>query len=291
MRGVGEKLAREATRVVERCDHGLLDDDPASAGDALEHVRAAGASLGELGRALALLTGPLGNPFEQDPAVIASLAAALLGALDDDALELVVVEAAAPTLALVDAGAALRGLVVAAARGASSGSPLRLLVDSADGEALLTLSSGGELLVGMRFPLAVSGSGRPERVAARGRRALVAEDNAQLRELEMIAMESLFDEVLGAVDGVEAMEILERLDGDVDVLVLDLRMPRRNGLEVLTEAKERWPQLRVVVASGAAPDVGSQSAVLAGAQAVLTKPFRLGELRAVVRSVLDGAVW
>ena len=84
---------------------------------------------------------------------------------------------------------------------------------------------------------------------------------------------------------------LEACDGKVDLLLVDLRMPLRNGLDVVTEAHRRWPSLPAIVASGAAPEGVAQSAMAAGARAVLQKPFKLHELRALVRSVLAGAHW
>ena len=73
--------------------------------------------------------------------------------------------------------------------------------------------------------------------------------------------------------------------------LLDLRMPGRSGLEVLEEIHQRWPRVRVLVVTGAAPDGLARSAIGLGAHAVLLKPFRINELRAMVRSVLADAVW
>jgi len=153
----------------------------------------------------------------------------------------------------------------------------------------------GGLAISVRAPITevVPGPGAPRRAEpeASWRRVLVADDNAPLRELMSVALEGLFAEVLQAPDGEVALARLSELGGGVDLLVLDLRMPHRNGLDVLQEVQVRWPKLRVVVATGAAPDGLARSALAAGARAVLAKPFRMLELRAVAKSVMVGAEW
>ncbi len=153
----------------------------------------------------------------------------------------------------------------------------------------------GRLAICVRAPIAevVPGSTPPRRPESEGawNRVLVADDNVPLRELMSVALGGLFGEVLQVSDGEQAVRQLEALAGEVDLLVLDLRMPNRNGLEVLQEVSRRWPTLRTLVATGAAPDGLARSAMAAGARAVLAKPFRLHELRAVVRSVMAGAEW
>ncbi|MES2640590.1 MAG: response regulator [Myxococcota bacterium] len=153
----------------------------------------------------------------------------------------------------------------------------------------------GQMAICVRAPVAevVPGPKPPRSAesAGSGRRVLVADDNVPLRELMAVALEGLFLEVIQVSDGEQALQQLEALRGDVDLLVLDLRMPNRNGLEVLQEVARRWPTVRTLVATGAAPDGLARSAMAAGARAVLAKPFRLHELRAVVRSVMAGAEW
>jgi DNA-binding response OmpR family regulator len=91
-------------------------------------------------------------------------------------------------------------------------------------------------------------------------------------------------EVRSAFDGVSGTEqtILE----DVDLVVLDLRLPGRGGLEVLTLLRQAKPTLPVIVLT-ALDDVGDRVAALdAGAVDYLTKPFSLRELVARIRAHL-----
>lgn len=154
---------------------------------------------------------------------------------------------------------------------------------------------GGNVAICVRARLAdVVPTTEPVRAPTSGekwQRLLVVEDNEPLRDLIVTAMESLFVEVVGVGDGEAALRLVESAEGRFDLVVLDLRIPTRNGMDVLNELHERWPGLRCIVASGAAPEGVAQCAMAAGARAVLQKPFKLAELRAVVRSVLDGAHW
>lgn len=154
---------------------------------------------------------------------------------------------------------------------------------------------GGNVSICVRAPLAdVVPAVEPVRSTAGGekwQRLLVVEDNEPLRELICTAMESLFVETVGVGDGDAALRLVDAAEGRFDLVLLDLRIPTRNGMDVLEELHARWPSLRCVVASGAAPEGVAQCAMAAGARAVLQKPFKLAELRAVVRSVLAGAHW
>ncbi len=127
--------------------------------------------------------------------------------------------------------------------------------------------------------------------AATRERVLVADDNGPLRELMGVTLESLFTEVELVADGNAAMAQLNAWGGRVDLVVLDLRMPGMDGLEVLRQALKTWPQLRFILIAGAATEGQMRQALDLGARAVLPKPFRLHELRAMVRSVLEDAQW
>ena len=103
------------------------------------------------------------------------------------------------------------------------------------------------------------------------RQVLVVDDDDGLREMIALLLEASGYQATEAVDGIDALEQLEH--GSRPALVLlDLRMPRMNGIEVLRALHARAKQIEVpvVVLTG---DVGAiDEALAAGAAACLRKP-------------------
>jgi DNA-binding NtrC family response regulator len=76
--------------------------------------------------------------------------------------------------------------------------------------------------------------------------------------------------VVAAGNGPEALDMM---DGDTfDVVLLDMRMPGMDGLELLRAIKERWPQSEVVVVTGYPSIDAAKEAVKLGAYDYLAKP-------------------
>lgn len=85
-----------------------------------------------------------------------------------------------------------------------------------------------------------------------------------------------------ALSGEEALRMLE---GDVpDVMVLDLRMPGLDGLEVLRRVKEAHPAVEVIVMTGRGTDQDEERAMALGAFAYLTKPVDINDLMETIRA-------
>lgn len=83
-------------------------------------------------------------------------------------------------------------------------------------------------------------------------------------------------------------EILPLLSKGCDVLLLDLVMPDRSGLDVLGEVTARFPGVRVIVLTGAAPDTVARRALRAGAAGFLTQASPPQELVEAIRRVAAG---
>jgi CheY-like chemotaxis protein len=118
------------------------------------------------------------------------------------------------------------------------------------------------------------------------RHVLVADDEAHIGRIIKIKLEQGPFRVSLAYDGVDAMEILEST-GDVDVLVLDVMMPRMSGLEVLERIRTdpRWESLPCVILTAAGEASYEQEARALGATAFLTKPFSPKRLYALIAGV------
>jgi type II secretory ATPase GspE/PulE/Tfp pilus assembly ATPase PilB-like protein/ActR/RegA family two-component response regulator len=116
-------------------------------------------------------------------------------------------------------------------------------------------------------------------------RVLIADDDPQMRRLiRSVLVREGFD-VLEAGDGLDALDAIER--GGIDLLILDLEMPRLDGLGVLDElhAQLRTAALPVIVLTAQSGE-NEEKALDLGAQDYLTKPVQTRSLTARVRAVL-----
>lgn len=115
----------------------------------------------------------------------------------------------------------------------------------------------------------------------RGRRVLVADDNALVRDFFCAGLGELGACCERAADGEEALS--RALEGDFAAVVLDLSMPRLEGVEVARRLRARLgPQLRIVGASAHAGSTERARALAAGMDAFLAKPVGIGELAAAL---------
>jgi type IV pilus assembly protein PilB len=121
-----------------------------------------------------------------------------------------------------------------------------------------------------------------------GGRVLVADDDPQMRRLIRIVLQREGFDVLEANDGLDALDLIEQ--GRIDLVILDVDMPRLNGLGVLEEirAQMRTASLPVIVLT-ALQDETEEKALDLGAQDYLTKPVQTRSLVARVRAVLKRA--
>lgn len=107
-------------------------------------------------------------------------------------------------------------------------------------------------------------------------RVLVVDDDPELRQMVLYALQNRGYQADGAEDGLQALARLQR--GTFDVVVTDFQMPRLDGLALLREVRRLEPPLPVVILTGFVDT--SMEAVLrrAGAFRVLMKGGRLGDL-------------
>ena len=109
-------------------------------------------------------------------------------------------------------------------------------------------------------------------------RILVAEDDDDVRRMLTINLEAEGFEVVGAVNGDEAWELGRT--AVPDLAVLDVMMPERSGIDVLTSMKAhpRTKHIPVVLLTAKASDAEVWDGWRAGADYYITKPFNLDEL-------------
>ncbi len=118
---------------------------------------------------------------------------------------------------------------------------------------------------------------------------LVAEDHKPLRKLVAKALERERHTVLEAADGREAIETVA--ENDVDVVVSDIRMPRMNGMELLSEIHRRFPSVQVILITAYGDVPQAVEAMKQGAYDFLEKEsegrLNIAQLRARVAKAAE----
>lgn len=117
----------------------------------------------------------------------------------------------------------------------------------------------------------------------KAKRILLAEDEAALRDFINRNLRARGFEVLEASNGLEAMALWER--EDPDLLILDIMMPRMDGLEVCRRVRE-YSSVPIIVLTALDAESDKVTALDLGADDYLSKPFGVEELLARMRAVL-----
>jgi two-component system cell cycle sensor histidine kinase/response regulator CckA len=115
---------------------------------------------------------------------------------------------------------------------------------------------------------------------------LLVEDEEGLRQLNARGLASRGYTVLEAANGVEAIEVLERHQGSIDLVVSDVVMPEMDGPTLLRELRSRIPGLKIIFVSGYAEDAFQKHLPADGQFAFLAKPFTLKQLVNEVKETL-----
>ena len=116
---------------------------------------------------------------------------------------------------------------------------------------------------------------------------LVVDDEDFIRALLRRALEGAGYTVLLAEDGPQALEVYRQHCQDIDLVVLDMGLPRLGGQETFRRLRESDPQVVVLISSGYAEDDRARAVLAAGARGFLAKPYDLQELLRKIRQVLD----
>lgn len=111
------------------------------------------------------------------------------------------------------------------------------------------------------------------------KRILVVDDDPDIRQVLQDRLESYGYLVETAADGRAALKKLEHLTPNG--IFLDIRMPGMDGLEVLAQIRDRHPSIPVVIVTAASARENVISAIGAGAQAYLLKPFDTPQIKHV----------
>ena len=125
-------------------------------------------------------------------------------------------------------------------------------------------------------------------MTARSRRILIAEDQETLRASISRNLRARGFEVIEAANGMEALSLWDA--EQPQLLILDVMMPRMDGLEVCRRVRER-STVPIIVLTAMDAESDKLAAFDLGADDYLCKPFSVEELLARVRAVLRRADW
>lgn len=107
---------------------------------------------------------------------------------------------------------------------------------------------------------------------------LVVDDEDIVRTFACKALKQLGYDVSSCNDGQEAVEFYREHADKIDLVILDLVMPRLGGQDAFRQLKDINPSVRVLVASGFAQNTAVSALLEDGALAFISKPFRIGQL-------------
>jgi PAS domain S-box-containing protein len=116
---------------------------------------------------------------------------------------------------------------------------------------------------------------------------LVSEDNEDVRLLTKKMLEEFGYKVIEAVDGADAINKVEGNKDGIQLAILDVIMPRKNGKEAGDEIKKIKPEIKLLFISGYTEDIIHQKGVLEGKTDFIPKPVAPYDLLAKVREILD----
>jgi CheY-like chemotaxis protein len=117
---------------------------------------------------------------------------------------------------------------------------------------------------------------------------LLCDDEEVLRQLVRATLDNGEYSIVEATDGDESLELARRLQPDL--IILDMMMPGRSGLEVLEELRgdPNLGSTPVIMLTARARQADREAAAAAGADRYLAKPFSPLELISLVEELLDG---
>jgi CheY-like chemotaxis protein len=116
---------------------------------------------------------------------------------------------------------------------------------------------------------------------------LIAEDDAQVRGLTKRILEKAGYQVVEAADGAEAVSLYRGDRNNIQLLILDVIMPRKNGKECYDEIRKSTPDIKTIFTSGYTANIIHKKGILEEGIDLILKPISPNQLLRKVREVLD----
>ncbi len=167
------------------------------------------------------------------------------------------------------------------------------LLARALGGAILAKSQNGKRTVSLLLPARrekgkdMDPVRRPEK-DDRQRKILVVDDEEAILDVTTRLLGRMGYKALGAIDAQKAAEIITREKEDMDLAIIDARIPNSSGPEIMRMIRKIKPDIKIVACSGAVNGAEVKEMVALGAALVIKKPFSMQRLADAVKRVLEG---
>jgi len=109
-------------------------------------------------------------------------------------------------------------------------------------------------------------------------RVLLVDDEKDFVEMLSLRLQETGEKVTPAYSGKECLQFLDKQGSEIDVVILDIKMPGMDGIEVLQEIKKRFPLLEVIMLTGHGTTESAVEGMKLGAYDYLLKPAEFSEL-------------
>jgi hypothetical protein len=130
-------------------------------------------------------------------------------------------------------------------------------------------------------------SAQVELVRGNGELILVVDDEAPIREITKISLETHNYKVLTASDGIEAIALYVQHRHQISTVLVDLIMPSMDGFTTIRTLQKLNPQVKVIAMSGLASNAQVTASLGSGVKTLLSKPYTTGELLKAIDELLN----
>jgi CheY-like chemotaxis protein len=128
---------------------------------------------------------------------------------------------------------------------------------------------------------------RADRLITGTETVLLVDDEEAVREVGEELLEAMGYRVLLARDGKEAIELYKKNRDDIDIVLLDIVMPRMGGGKVYERMKEINPNIKVLLLSGYSIHGEAAEILDRGCDGFIQKPFTMKELSGKLREIVE----
>ena len=118
---------------------------------------------------------------------------------------------------------------------------------------------------------------------------LVVDDEEAVRAVAIAFVQRLGFQTISAADGEEALRLFEKYAGEITCVLLDLTMPRMDGLSAFRQMRRLRPDVKVILCSGYDEHEATKRFISEGLSGFIQKPYNLRDLRGMIVQVLEGS--